>query len=112
MDTIGIYKDNFDQIFQHLGWHDIRYKSPYGDPEVIRQRWLSPPNTDKKFSKQAFFNRFGDTTFRKILSHVGLDGGRSRGILLAASEKQPHSYEKNRRFLIKRARGSHAEVVL
>src|SRR5258707_2950314 len=70
MDTIGIYKDNFDQIFQRLGWHDIQYKSTYSDPEVIRQRWLSPPNIDKKFSKQAFFDCFGDNTFRKILSFI------------------------------------------
>jgi len=46
------------------------------------------------------------------LCHMERFGGRSRGVLRAASEEQPHSYEKNRRFLTEPAQGSHAGDVL
>jgi hypothetical protein len=41
-----------------------------------------------------------------------LDGGRRKRIHLAASEKKPHSYKKNRRFLAEHAQGSQVGDVL
>jgi hypothetical protein len=43
---------------------------------------------------------------------VELDEGRSKGVFLVASAKQPQSYEKNTRFLAEHAQGSHAGDVL
>jgi hypothetical protein len=43
---------------------------------------------------------------------VELDEGRSKGVLLVVSAKQPQFYEKNTRFLAEHAQGSHAGDVL
>lgn len=65
-----IYKDNFDLELQRQGLHGVTYKPIYNDSEVIKLRWLSPPNTDKNFTDQEFYHRFGDNTFRKILRAI------------------------------------------
>lgn len=49
------------------GWSVTAKKSLYNDPAVIKQRWIHPPHVDKTYSPQAFFKRFGDNTFRKLL---------------------------------------------
>lgn len=41
-----------------------------------------------------------------------LNEGRSKGVLLVVSAKQPQCYEKNTRFLAEHAQGSHAGDVL
>jgi hypothetical protein len=43
---------------------------------------------------------------------VELDEGRSKGVLLVVSAKQPQFYGKNTCFLAKHAQGSHAGDVL
>ena len=42
----------------------------YMDPNVIKQRWIDHPNTGKRYSPQAFYDYFGDNTFRKILRSI------------------------------------------
>jgi hypothetical protein len=64
------YKDNFDLELQRHGWHGVTYKPTYNDSEIIKLRWLSPPNTDKSYTYQEFYHRFGDNTFRKILRAI------------------------------------------
>ncbi len=65
-----VKKDGFDLMFRRQGWSDFEYKSPYMDPQVIKLRWINPPNSVKKYSPQAFYNHFGDNTFRKILRAI------------------------------------------
>ena len=64
------YKDEFDLMFQRQGWRDFETKPVYNDPGVIKQRWINPPHSDKKYSPQAFYDRFGANTFRKILRAI------------------------------------------
>jgi hypothetical protein len=64
------YKDNFDLELQRHGWHGFTYKQIYNDSEVIKLRWLSPPNTGKSYTYQEFYHRFGDNTFRKVLRTI------------------------------------------
>lgn len=62
------YKDNFDLIMGGQGWSVTVKKPLYNDPAVIKQHWIHPPHVDKTYGPQAFFERFGDNTFRKLLS--------------------------------------------
>src|SRR5258708_6093442 len=62
------YKDNFDLMMRGQGWSVTDKKSLYNDPAVIKQHWIHPPHIDKTYSPQAFFECFGDNTFRKLLS--------------------------------------------
>ena len=57
-------------MFRRQGWSDFEYKSPYLDSQVIKLRWIDPPNVSKKYSPQAFYDRFGDNTFRKLLRAI------------------------------------------
>lgn len=63
-------EDEFDLMLHRHGWNSFTCKSPYNDPEVIRQRWPAPPNTNKSYTDQAFFKHFGDNTFRKLLRAI------------------------------------------
>ena len=65
-----VKKDGFDLMFRRQGWSDFEYKSPYMDPNVIKLRWINPPHSGKKYSLQAFYDYFGDNTFRKILRAI------------------------------------------
>ena len=65
-----VKKDGFDLMLRRQGWSDFEYRPPYLDPQVIRLRWTNPPNTIKKYSPQAFYHRFGDNTFRKLLRAI------------------------------------------
>lgn len=65
-----VKKDGFDLLFRRQGWSDFDYKSPYMDPNVIKLRWLNPPNSDKTYSPQSFYDYFGDNTFRKVLRAI------------------------------------------
>jgi hypothetical protein len=65
-----VQKDGFDLMFRRQGWSDFEYKSPYLDSQVIKLRWIDPPNASKKYSKQAFYDCFGDYTFRKLLRAI------------------------------------------
>jgi hypothetical protein len=65
-----LYKDDFDLMFHRQSWHGFSYKSLYNDPDVLRLRWIDPPNSGKKYSPHAFFDRFGDNTFRKLLRAI------------------------------------------
>lgn len=65
-----LYKDDFDLMFHRQGWHGFSYKSLYNDPDVLRLRWINPPSSEKKYSPRAFFDRFGDNTFRKLLRAI------------------------------------------
>lgn len=65
-----VQKDGFDLMFRRQGWSNFEYKSPYLDPQVISLRWTDPPNTTKKYSRQAFYQHFGDNTFRKLLRAI------------------------------------------
>jgi hypothetical protein len=62
-----IYKDKFDLMIRRNGLQNCTCKPIYSDPEVIRLRWIAHPNTNKRYSKQAFYDHFGDNTFRKLL---------------------------------------------
>ena len=74
------YKDDFDLIFQRQGWHQFSCKPLYNDPNVIKQHWINPPQTDKRYSPQGFLQLFGDSTFRKLLSII-FSGPRTTGDL-------------------------------
>jgi len=60
-------KDKFDLMIQRNGWQNCTYKPIYNDPEVIRLRWITHPNTNKRYSYQTFLEHFGNNTFRKLL---------------------------------------------
>jgi hypothetical protein len=64
------YKDEFDLMMNRQGWQVTNKKLLYNDPDVIKQRWINPPHVDKRYSPQAFFDRFGDNTFRKLLRTI------------------------------------------
>lgn len=63
-------KDDFDLRFQRLGWQGFSYQSRYSDQQVIRQRWSISPSTGANITLQAFYQRFGDNRFRKLLRAV------------------------------------------
>jgi hypothetical protein len=91
-----VQKDGFDLIFRRQGWSDFEYKSPYLDSQVIKLRWIDPPNASKKYSPQAFYDRFGDNTFRK---------------LLRAIFSSPRTYEQLKSFCEEQKLASHLEFM-
>jgi len=62
-----LYDDEFDLMIQRHGWQNYTCKPIYNNPDVIKLRWLTPPNTDKSYTYQAFYDHFGNSTFRKLL---------------------------------------------
>ncbi|GCE49434.1 hypothetical protein EI42_02544 [Thermosporothrix hazakensis] len=62
--------DQFELMLRRQGWHLIRYKSMYTDSRVIRLRGTSYENGHPSGRQAAFYQAFGDNTFRKILRHV------------------------------------------
>jgi len=64
------YKDDFELILKRQGWHLLGCKPLYNDPDVIKQRWIESPDTGNRYGPEAFFDRLGENTFRKILSFI------------------------------------------
>lgn len=64
------YKDDFDLLLKRQGWHDFTYKSIYNDPDVIKLRWITPPQSENTYSPSVFYDHFGNNTFRKLLRAI------------------------------------------
>ncbi len=64
-----IYPDNFDVLFRRQGWLSFTYVRPeMTDPARLSQRWLD--SAKKSYSPSAFFDLFGQNTFRKLLGYI------------------------------------------
>ena len=68
----GLFYDNFHLLMESLGWSQdtVSYGQVEGDPEVIGQRWDLYPPDGSRTSPDAFFYRFGDNSFRKLLRYI------------------------------------------
>ncbi len=60
--------DQFEIMLRRQGWHLIRHKSVHNDPKVIRLHCRH--GVDGAHDDTAFYDAFGDNTFRKLLRHI------------------------------------------
>jgi hypothetical protein len=63
------HEDGFDLMLRRQGWYLIRYKPIHTDPKVIRVHWQVTPD-GAEYGENAFYEAFGENTFRKLLRHI------------------------------------------
>lgn len=65
----ALHPDDFDIQFRRQGWLAFDYARPeLVDPQRLSQRWWHSMTRD--YSPRAFYDRFGDNRFRKLLGHI------------------------------------------
>lgn len=65
----ALFPDDFDIQFRRQGWLSFDYVRPeMVDPQRLSQRWVN--SMSKTYSPYAFFELFGQSTFRKLLGHI------------------------------------------
>ena len=60
-------QDDFEIMLRRQGWQLIQHKPAHADPKVIR---LHHPHVPNNLEPMAFYEAFGDNTFRKLLRHL------------------------------------------
>lgn len=63
-------QDNFEIMLRRQGWQLIRHKPIHTDPKVIRLYHHDHSTNGTECSESAFYEAFGDNTFRKLLRHI------------------------------------------
>jgi hypothetical protein len=61
--------DIFELMLRRQGWHLLRTRPLANDPKVIQLRRRTAPD-GTEHHQHAFFDAFGDNTFRKLLRHI------------------------------------------
>lgn len=61
--------DIFELMLRRQGWHLLRSRPLANDPKVIQLRRRIAQN-GTEYGEKAFFDAFGDNTFRKLLRHI------------------------------------------
>jgi hypothetical protein len=65
----ALHPDDFDLQFRRQGWLSFDYVRPgEADPQRLSQRWWH--SMTRSYSPHAFYDRFGQNTFRKLLGHI------------------------------------------
>jgi hypothetical protein len=65
----ALHPDDFDIQFRRQGWLSFDYVRPEQvDPQRLSQRWMH--SMTKSYSPHAFYDLFGQNTFRKLLGHI------------------------------------------
>lgn len=65
----ALHPDDFDIQFRRQGWLSFDYVRPeMVDPLRLSQRWVH--SMMRSYSPMAFFDLFGQNTFRKLLGHI------------------------------------------
>lgn len=61
--------DIFELMLRRQGWHLLRSRPSSNDPKVIQlRRCVAAKGTE--YGERAFFDAFGENTFRKLLRHI------------------------------------------
>jgi hypothetical protein len=64
-----LHPDDFDIQFRRQGWLAFDYAHPEkADPLRLSQRWVD--SMSRSYSPNAFFDLFGQNTFRKLLGYI------------------------------------------
>jgi hypothetical protein len=61
--------DIFELMLRRQGWHLLRSRPSSNDPKVIQLRRRVAAN-GIEYGERAFFDAFGENTFRKLLRHI------------------------------------------
>ncbi len=65
----ALHPDDFDIQFRRQGWLTFEYARPeHRDPQRLSQRWWE--STNRSYSPDAFYELFGENTFRKLLGFI------------------------------------------